>query len=158
MPRKETIRWDVPIRLSDAEEAICKRCTRTGRLYSFLRRHRHELFPEAFQVELADLYACADLVISRAGANVIYELLALKKPHLFIPLSAVASRGDQIINAKHFESAGISAVLNESDLNEQALLDALQTLDRERASRVEKLAAYHLPDAVSMINALIAGA
>ena len=57
MPRRDTIRWEVPVRLSKAEEAICKRCTRTGRLFAFLRRHRHELFPREFQVELADLYA-----------------------------------------------------------------------------------------------------
>lgn len=57
MPRKDTVRWSVPVRLSKAEEAICKRCTRTGRLFAFLRRHRHELFPEEFQAELAELYA-----------------------------------------------------------------------------------------------------
>lgn len=57
MPRRQTIRWDVPVGLSKAEEAICKRCKRTGRLFSFLRRHRHELFPEDFQAELAGLYA-----------------------------------------------------------------------------------------------------
>ena len=61
MPRKDTIRWKVPVRLSKAEEAICKRCTRTGRLFSFLRRHRHELFPDEFQAELAELYADSPL-------------------------------------------------------------------------------------------------
>lgn len=107
--------------------------------------------------ELADLYACADLVISRAGANAIYELIALKKPHILIPLSAVASRGDQIINAKHFASLGLSDILNESDLNEQTLLDALQQLGLERESRIAKLSAYPLPDAVHLITALING-
>ncbi len=57
MPRKDTIRWEVPVRLSKAEEAICKRCSRTGRLFAFLRRHRHELFPDEFQAELAAMYA-----------------------------------------------------------------------------------------------------
>ena len=57
MPRKDTIRWSPPVQLSDAEEAICRRCKRTGRLFSFLRRHRGALFPEQFQAELAELYA-----------------------------------------------------------------------------------------------------
>lgn len=57
MPVQETIRWTVPIELSRAEEAICKRCKRTGRLFAFLRRHRHELFPEDFQGDLATMYA-----------------------------------------------------------------------------------------------------
>lgn len=56
MPRKELIRWKVEVELSAAEEAICKRCKRNGRLYAFLRRHRHELFDEAFEQELTALY------------------------------------------------------------------------------------------------------
>ena len=53
----------------------------------------------------------ADLVISRAGANAICELLALKKPNILIPLSAAASRGDQILNAASFEKQGYSYVI-----------------------------------------------
>ena len=56
--------------------------------------------------ELSDLFAAADLVISRAGANAICELLALRKPNILIPLSANASRGDQILNAHSFEQQG----------------------------------------------------
>ena len=53
---------------------------------------------------LKDLFALADVVISRAGANAICELLALRKPNILIPLSAAASRGDQILNAESFLS------------------------------------------------------
>ena len=58
--------------------------------------------------ELRDLLAASDLVISRAGANAICELLALHKPNILIPLSAAASRGDQILNAESFEQQGFS--------------------------------------------------
>lgn len=68
---------------------------------------------EYVQKELPDLFALCDLVISRAGANAICELLALKKPTLLIPLSAKASRGDQILNARSFERQGFSMVLEE---------------------------------------------
>lgn len=57
MPRKEQIRWKPRVKLTKAEEAICARCKRNGRLYAFLRRHRHELFDDAFQAELAEMYA-----------------------------------------------------------------------------------------------------
>ena len=50
---------------------------------------------EYIKDELRDIFALADIVISRAGANAICELLALRKPNLLIPLSANASRGDQ---------------------------------------------------------------
>ena len=66
---------------------------------------------EYVQEQLPDMFALADVVISRAGANAICELAALSKPNLLIPLSAKASRGDQILNARSFERQGYSMVL-----------------------------------------------
>lgn len=63
---------------------------------------------EYVKAELKDLFAMADLVISRAGANAICELLALKKPNVLIPLPAGSSRGDQLLNAQSFEAQGFS--------------------------------------------------
>lgn len=59
---------------------------------------------EYANAELTDMFALADMAISRAGANSICELLALHKPNILIPLSAAASRGDQVLNAKSFKS------------------------------------------------------
>ena len=78
---------------------------------------------EYVKTELKDLFAIADLVISRAGANAICELLALKKPNILIPLSAKSSRGDQILNAKSFESQGFSVVIDDDDLDPAILLE-----------------------------------
>ena len=64
---------------------------------------------EYIKQELADLFALADIVVSRAGANAICELLDLRKPNLLIPLSAAASRGDQILNARSFQTQGFSS-------------------------------------------------
>ena len=80
---------------------------------------------EYIKQELADLFALADLVISRAGANAICELSALNKPNLLIPLSARASRGDQILNARSFEQLGYSKVLEEEELTDNTLLLSL---------------------------------
>ena len=87
---------------------------------------------EYIEKELADLFAMADIVISRAGANAICELQALKKPNLLIPLSANASRGDQILNARSFEKQGFSMVLEEEELTDQVLLDAVHKLYENR--------------------------
>ena len=65
--------------------------------------------------ELADYYQAADCVISRAGANVICELLALEKPNLLIPLPKGASRGDQILNAESFQKQGYSLLLSQEE-------------------------------------------
>ena len=78
---------------------------------------------EYIKDELSDLFALSDLVISRAGANAICEISALKKPNLLIPLSANASRGDQILNARSFEKLGYSKVLEEEEITNEAVAD-----------------------------------
>lgn len=87
--------------------------------------------------EQPHIFAMADIVVSRAGATVLFELLALKKPNLLIPLSKAASRGDQILNASSFESQGYSMVLQEEKLNGKSLADSIRTLYQE-ADRYRK--------------------
>ena len=84
----------------------------------------------AYELDMASAYAAADLVLSRAGSNTVFEALALKKPTLFVPLER-ASRGDQLENARHFEALGLCRVLRESDLS--ALPEALSALIRDEA-------------------------
>ena len=83
---------------------------------------------EYVKAELKDLFAMADIVISRAGANAICELLALKKPNILIPLPATSSRGDQLLNARSFEAQGFSIVINEDDLTTELLVDKVHEL------------------------------
>lgn len=83
---------------------------------------------EYVKTELKDLFALADVVISRAGANSICELLALKKPNLLIPLSANSSRGDQILNAKSFESQGFSMMIDDDYLSPDLLTEKVMEL------------------------------
>lgn len=83
---------------------------------------------EYVKAELKDLFAMADLVISRAGANAICELLALKKPNVLIPLPAGSSRGDQLLNAQSFEAQGFSLVIDEDDLTTDLLIDRIHEL------------------------------
>jgi UDP-N-acetylglucosamine--N-acetylmuramyl-(pentapeptide) pyrophosphoryl-undecaprenol N-acetylglucosamine transferase len=87
--------------------------------------------------ELAHLYALSSIVISRSGANSVYEILALGKPHLFIPLSLRASRGDQIQNARYFMEKGVSDVLDEDKLTQEKLYQAVIALYEKRA-KVQK--------------------
>lgn len=82
--------------------------------------------------ELPDLLAMADLVVSRAGSNSIFEFLALRKPMLLIPLSRHASRGDQIANALSFKKQGYADVLMEEELTEESFLESVLALYREK--------------------------
>ena len=96
---------------------------------------------EYVQAELADLFACSSLVISRSGANALSEIVALHKPHVLIPLSARASRGDQIQNARYFQQLGISVVIQEESLNNQTVLQAIEEVRHDEKARVKKMKA-----------------
>lgn len=104
---------------------------------------------------LKHLLAAADVVISRAGANSICELLALRKPNLLIPLSAAASRGDQILNAKSFQKQGFSAVLEEESLTDDTLYQAIQDLYDGRQTYIHAMEQTKLNNAVETIISLI---
>lgn len=85
---------------------------------------------------LKDLFAAADVIISRAGSNSICEFLALRKPMLLIPLSKAESRGDQILNAASFKKQGYAAVLEEETLNPQTLAKEINSLYNSRESYI----------------------
>ncbi|MBO4395009.1 MAG: undecaprenyldiphospho-muramoylpentapeptide beta-N-acetylglucosaminyltransferase [Eubacterium sp.] len=110
---------------------------------------------EYVQKELKDLMGAADLVISRAGANAICELAALRKPNILIPLSLEASRGDQILNAESFERQGYSYLLREEDMNNETLLAAVKTVWEKREEYKQAMEAGGHGDAVKKIADII---
>jgi UDP-N-acetylglucosamine--N-acetylmuramyl-(pentapeptide) pyrophosphoryl-undecaprenol N-acetylglucosamine transferase len=101
-------------------------------------RQNYQQF-EYLGAELADILAMADVVVSRAGANAIFEFLALQKPNLLIPLSKAASRGDQILNANSFAKLGYSAVLAEEELTEESLVESIDRLFTSKQDYIAKM-------------------
>ncbi|NLO39788.1 MAG: undecaprenyldiphospho-muramoylpentapeptide beta-N-acetylglucosaminyltransferase [Ruminiclostridium sp.] len=89
--------------------------------------------------ELPDLFACADVLVSRAGATTLFEILQLKKPALLVPLSKSASRGDQILNAESFQKHGYCDVLPEENLTGDALLDKAGKLYQDRNHYIQAM-------------------
>ena len=110
---------------------------------------------EYVQKELKDIMCAADLVISRAGANAICELVALHKPNVLIPLSLEASRGDQILNAQSFEKQGYSYLLREEDLTDDTLLEAIDTVWNDKEKYIESMKNGGHGDAVKTIADII---
>ncbi len=110
---------------------------------------------EYVDAPLKHLFAAADVVISRAGANAICELLALRKPNLLIPLSAAASRGDQILNARSFAQQGYSKVLEEDAITDDILYNSLMELYNNRQTYVHTMEQSQLNNAVETIVKLI---
>lgn len=110
---------------------------------------------EYVKSEMKDIFAMADIVISRAGANAISEILALKKPNILIPLPASSSRGDQLQNAKSYESQGFSIVIDEDDLTNKLLLEKIQELYFNRFTYIDAMKKSSQRDAIGTIIGLI---
>ena len=110
---------------------------------------------EYVDAPLKHLFAAADLIVSRAGANSICEILALRKPNLLIPLSAAASRGDQILNANSFAKQGFSKVLEEEMITEDSLYEAITSLYKERSAYISAMEQSKLSNAVDTVISLI---
>ena len=105
--------------------------------------------------DLPHIFAAADMVISRAGSNSISEFLALKKPALLIPLSANASRGDQILNAESFKKQGFSLVLKEEDMTEETLLSSIEKLYAKKDTLIKNMSESHLSNGVEEVMKII---
>ena len=110
---------------------------------------------EYVKSELSDLFTLADIVISRAGANAICELLALKKLNILIPLSLKASRGDQILNAESFQKSGYSYVIDEENLNHDTLLKALAEIEDKKEEYITAMEKSKVSDSITTITSII---
>ena len=144
----EAVRSILPELLEDFQ--VVHLCGK-GKLDESLKDTKGYVQYEYIKKELADLFALADIVISRAGANAICELSALNKPNLLIPLSARASRGDQILNARSFEHLGYSKVLEEEEITKESLLDAVHDLYENRESYITAMSSSKHKDSIELI-------
>lgn len=117
-------------------------------------------YPNYYQLEYADeslphLFAAADLIISRSGANSLYEILALGKAHILVPLPLKASRGDQIENAHYFQEQGISIIIEEENLSVESLLTKIREVMQEKESLEAKIKTLNIQPATDTIIHLI---
>ena len=112
---------------------------------------------EYVKEDLKHLFAAADIIVSRAGANAIFEILALQKPNLLIPLS-IGTRGDKILNARSFEAQGFSKVLVESEedgILDKKLVDTVRALYAEREAYTAAMAGAGQQAAIPTIMGLL---
>ncbi len=99
-----------------------------------------------------DILAAADLVVSRAGANALFELIALRKLMLLIPLPAKASRGDQIENAAYAVDHGLARSVAEEGLDPDRLVSEIEALWSDAEMVRSRLALTEYPDATQSLT------
>lgn len=89
--------------------------------------------------ELPDILAATTLIVSRAGANALFEFLSLNKPALFIPLPKEASRGDQLLNAEYARRKGYSMTLLQEEATPERLIHDIGELYARRGEFIEAM-------------------
>lgn len=92
--------------------------------------------------EMKDAFALSDFVVSRAGANSLSEIIALKKPSLIIPLPGAANN-HQYQNAKYFADENLILMAEEKDLDAEKFSDRLEDLQSKRDEIVSNLKKYN---------------
>ncbi len=117
-------------------------------------QHHYRQF-EFISEAWGDVIAAADIVVSRAGANTLFELLTLRKPNLLIPLPLRVSRGDQIENARYAEKHGFSEVLEEAQLSAETLVSRVKQIHHDRDQWPERLKRFPSIDSVKIITDLL---
>lgn len=110
---------------------ICHICGMGNVDLSLIEKKGYKQF-EYVNDELSHLFAMTDIIISRAGATTLNEILALKKPNILIPLSRQASRGDQILNAESYQKQGFSYVIQEEELDEEKFKNGIKEVYSRR--------------------------
>jgi len=103
--------------------------------YDFAGYRQYEFVKE----ELPDMLKACDLVISRAGANAIFEFLQLKKPMLLVPIPLSQSRGDQYHNAEYFKAKGYCDVLYDESLSSDEFVSKVLDVYNNRNDYLEKM-------------------
>jgi UDP-N-acetylglucosamine--N-acetylmuramyl-(pentapeptide) pyrophosphoryl-undecaprenol N-acetylglucosamine transferase len=110
--------------------------------------------PVAFIKEnIEDVFAVADLVISRGSATTISEIAANKKPAILIPLETSAS-DHQRMNAYSLARIGGCVVMEENNMGENMLLEKIdEIMENEilRAKLAENIGTFYHPDATEKI-------
>jgi len=107
--------------------------------------------------ELRDYFAISDVVLSRAGANAINELLLLKKPAVLVPLPLTASRGDQILNAEYFEKHGFAKMLPQEDITDETLLKAILEVYQNRDAYIRAMSSGNAKNGTDEVVKVILG-
>lgn len=95
--------------------------------------------------------AMADMIVSRSGANAIFEFLYYRKPMLLIPLPSRQSRGDQILNAEKFQARNYGKMLLEEDLNPQSFHQAIEDVYNRREEIIQAQEGFVFRDTVQII-------
>ena len=126
----------------------------SGKVDSSIKRPGYVQF-EYIREELPDVFAASDILLSRAGANAVFEFLALMKPALLVPLPSKSSRGDQILNAEYFKKRGYADVLMQEDVTPAVLVERLFELYSNRDKYVENMRGANAKDGTkSVLNVI----
>lgn len=119
----------LPILPSLLQKYFVMHQTGEGKMKEFesIKNEKYFCFEQTDSKNMAEILSKSDIVISRAGANTVWELIALKKPSILIPIPWTYN-DEQTENAKYMENLGLAHILMQKELSPQKLLLEIEKL------------------------------
>ena len=109
-----------------------------------------------FTDKMESAFAAADVCVSRAGSNTVFELGSLALPMLLIPLPKGVSRGDQVLNADYFKKLNLAKVLYQENLTPKTLVKSINALYKERLKLKDRFKNHPVKNATPRIAEILA--
>jgi len=106
---------------------------------------------EFLRDDMSDALKYADIIVGRAGAGTIFEILTLKKLALFIPLTLDQSRGDQIENLEYFKDKNVFEVLFEEDFEKVNIKEKILEMFKNKNVYIKNIENLKLENSVDRI-------
>ena len=117
--------------------------------------HIKEYCQLEYLTEIEKAYAIADVCVTRAGSNTLFELLALNIPCLVIPLPKGISRGDQVLNANYFYNKKLVNLLEQDNLSSNSLLKSITDTYSKRQYYINNLNKFNVKNSCEDIAKIL---
>jgi UDP-N-acetylglucosamine--N-acetylmuramyl-(pentapeptide) pyrophosphoryl-undecaprenol N-acetylglucosamine transferase len=92
-------------------------------------KDKYELHSRLNPMSIDEVFDRADIIVSRAGANTVAEIIASKRPAILIPLP-IAYLNEQKMNAEFARKFGIASVLDQENLDGKKLLREIRNVKK----------------------------
>jgi UDP-N-acetylglucosamine--N-acetylmuramyl-(pentapeptide) pyrophosphoryl-undecaprenol N-acetylglucosamine transferase len=108
-------------------------------------RKNYEVFLRVNPMAVSRFFQRADILVSRAGANTVSEILTIKRPSILIPLP-ISYLDEQTLNAKIAEEWGIAKIIPQNELTAEKLTDTIEKITENYSKIVNKVKLKQSPD------------
>lgn len=108
-------------------------------------RDNYEVFIRVNPLDISEIYKRSSIIVSRAGANTVSEIMYIKRPAILIPLP-ISYLDEQTENAKIAKKWGIAKIIPQEKLTPELLMQSIENLSSASQTIIKKIKTSQSPD------------